>query len=243
MLSTSLSCRIGIYGPEETPGLSGRGCHLWPTGYAAAVQAAEGTPVFLGEASSARSRKKALEGVQGLIWTGNGRSAVAPTPEEQQLCAWCRKNHIPLIAVDQGLHVLNAAFGGTLHHDLARDLPEALLHRHPPEKGLRHAITVEPRTRLAEIYGEGEVVVNSEHRRAICRTARNFVVSARALDGVVEAIETEEEAWFAVGVQWRPASVSASGLDIQLFRALVDACQQRLRSRHKRTRTACSSAA
>ena len=35
-----------------------------------------------------------------------------------------------------------------------------------------------------------------------------------------------DDAWFALGVQWHPASLTASGLDIQLFRALVDACQK-----------------
>ncbi len=31
-----------------------------------------------------------------------------------------------------------------------------------------------------------------------------------------------------MGVQWRPASASASGLDIQLFRGLLDACEERM---------------
>ena len=47
--------------------------------------------------------------------------------------------------------------------------------------------------------------------------------SAFALDGVIEAIEADSE-WFALGVQWQPASSTASGLDIQLFRGLVEAC-------------------
>jgi putative glutamine amidotransferase len=92
---------------------------------------------------------------------------------------------------------------------------------------LRHAINVLPDTRLARFYGEGEIVVNSEHRRAVNRVARNFQVCARALDGVVEAIETVSDSWFAMGVQWHPASGTASGLDIQLFRGLVDECRQR----------------
>ena len=83
-----------------------------------------------------------------------------------------------------------------------------------------------PDTILAGLYGEGEVVVNSEHRRAVQRVARGFRVSGQALDGVTEAIEFEGE-WFALGVQWQPASATASGLDIQLFRGLVQACVQR----------------
>src|SRR5207249_1920470 len=115
--------------------------------------------------------------------------------------------------------------GGTVHFDLPRDVPEALQHRHPPERGLRHAINVLPDTKLAGVYGEGEVVVNSEHRRAVARVARGFRVSAQALDGVTEAIEAENS-WFALGVQWQPASATASGLDIQLFRGLVQACKE-----------------
>jgi gamma-glutamyl-gamma-aminobutyrate hydrolase PuuD len=39
---------------------------------------------------------------------------------------------------------------------------------------------------------------------------------------VIEAIEVDTDEWFALGVQWRPASATASGLDIQLFRGLID---------------------
>src|SRR5262249_2597557 len=69
-------------------------------------------------------------------------------------------------AIDHGLHALNTSHGGTVYADLPRDLPDALQHRHPPERGLRHAINVLPGTTLAALYGEGEGGVNSEHRRA-----------------------------------------------------------------------------
>jgi putative glutamine amidotransferase len=114
-----------------------------------------------------------------------------------------------------------------LHNDLPRDLPEALQHRHPPERGLRHAINVLAGTHLERLYGEGEVVVNSEHRRAIARVARGFRVSAQALDGVIEAIEATGD-WWALAVQWNPASPTSSGLDIQLIRGLINACVARL---------------
>ncbi len=118
---------------------------------------------------------------------------------------------------------MNAALGGVNYIDLSRELPEALQHRHPPEPGLRHAINVQPDTQLSQIYGEGEIVVNSEHRQAIQRVAPGFRIGGNALDGVIEAIESTSETWFAMGVQWQPASASASGLDIQIFRGLVDA--------------------
>ena len=78
------------------------------------------------------------------------------------------------------------------------------------------------------VRASSQFIVNSEHTRAINTMARGFRVSAAALDGVVEAIECEADDWFALGVQWHPASASASGLDIQLFRALIDAVAGRV---------------
>jgi putative glutamine amidotransferase len=232
--------RIAIYGPEEAPCHEGRGCGLWPAGYAAALGTAGATPVFIKEPAAGASWNEVLDGAQGVILTGESRSSAQPIATEERLCRWCRKEGVPLLAVDQGLHALNATFGGSLYLDLAREMPDALQHRHPPERGLRHAINVTRGTRLAQIYGEGELVVNSEHRRAICRVARGFRVCAEALDGVIEAIETDNDTWFAIGVQWRPASGTASGLDIQLFRGLIEACGK---AQHKRTRAAYSAAA
>lgn len=227
MASNQPPVRIGIYGPEEAPSRESRGCALWPAGYAAALTTAGATPVPVEERTAGRSWKELLEDLDGVVFTGGNRVTPYTLANEAQLCEWCRRHRLPVLGVDHGLHALNATFGGTLYVDLATELPEALQHRHPPEKGLRHAIQVERGTCLAEIYGEGELVVNSEHRRAICKVARGFRVSARALDGVIEAIEADLEGWFAIGVQWRPASASASGLDIQLFRGLVDASRNR----------------
>jgi putative glutamine amidotransferase len=227
MATSTPPIRIGIYGPEEAPSRESRGCALWATGYAAALTMAGATPVRVEERTLHRSWKELLGELDGIVFTGGNRITAHTMANEAQLCEWCRKHRLPLLGVDQGLHALNATFGGTLYVDVGSELPEALQHRHPPEKGLRHAISVELGTRLADLYGEGELVVNSEHRRAVCKVARGFRVSARALDGVIEAIESDLEDWFGVGVQWRPASASASGLDIQLFRGLVDAARQR----------------
>jgi putative glutamine amidotransferase len=168
-----------------------------------------------------------LEGIDGVVFASGQSTAPRHAADEERLVEWCREVSLPLLAVDHGLHVLNGTYGGTLYLDLAREVPKALQHQHTPEPGDRHAINVVPGTHLARFYGEGEIVVNSEHRRAICRVARDFRISATALDGVIEAIEAEGEGWFALGVQWHPASASASGLDIQLFRGFIEACSER----------------
>jgi putative glutamine amidotransferase len=223
MTTLNSSVHIAVFGTDEMTLEGGHGCGLWASGYAATLTAAGATPRLLGDSARGRGWEELLEGVHGVVLVGTDQATMRQMADEERLCKWCKRQGLPILGVDHGLHTLNNCFGGTLYLDLARELPEALQHRHPPEKGVRHAINVEAGTRLAEIYGEGEIVVNTEHRRGINRVARGFRISARALDGVIEAIEAESDSWFAMGVQWHPASETASGLDIQIFRGLIDA--------------------
>jgi putative glutamine amidotransferase len=227
MLSAPPAPPIGIFGPDDSFEGERHGCGLWASGYSAALTQAGASPIsLLVRLANRVNYDNALQDVQGILLTGNESLSGRHIQEAERLCQWCRKKGMPLMGIDMGMHIINNTFGGSVYTDLPRELPEALQHRHPPERGLRHAIEVVPDTRLAGLYGEGEVVVNSEHRRAVQRLARGFMVSARALDGVVEAIETENPDWFALGVQWHPASSTASGLDIQLFRGLVEASRE-----------------
>lgn len=213
--------RIGVYGPEIAA--PGRGVGLWKAGYQNCITAADATPVFLKRNKGDRSWGEVLHGCHGVVVIGFEPARAGANGDCESLAQWARKQKFPILAIDSGLLAMNAALGGLNYLDLGRELPEALQHRHPPEPGLRHAINIQQDTRLAAVYGEGEVVVNSEHRCGIQRLANGFRVSATALDGVIEAIETATDVWFAMGVQWQPASNSASGLDIQIFRVLIDA--------------------
>lgn len=225
MLKVQSLLRIGVYGSELTA--PGRGVGLWSPGYHNTLVHAGAEPVAIAQATGNETWDEIFEGIQGIVLCGfRGRNGTV-NGDEESLCLWSRQRRMPLLAIDQGMLALNTALGGTNYLDLPREFPEALQHRHPPEPGVRHAINVERNTMMADIYGEGEIVVNSEHRQAIHRLANGFRVSARALDGVIEAIEWENEAWFAMGVQWQPAAASASGLDIQVFRGLMDAAAKR----------------
>jgi putative glutamine amidotransferase len=226
MAAPAYSPRIGIFGRDDTRLDTPRGCNLWPVGYAAAVTAAGATPVMLEMPRDARGWGEVLDGLDGVLLLGGFRPTAQQASREERLCLQCQKRRLPLLGVDYGLHVLNRTFGGISFEDVSREVPQAVQHLHPSEPGDRHAITVTEKSRLAELYGDGEIVVNSEHRQAVNKVARGFVATARALDGIIEAIEAERDGWFAMGVQWHPASASASGLDIQLFRGLVDASRE-----------------
>jgi putative glutamine amidotransferase len=77
---------------------------------------------------------------------------------------------------------------------------------------------------MEEIYGSGEIRVNSSHHQAVRQVGTGLRVAAIAPDGVIEGIEVIDPTWFCVGVQWHPESETASALDLQLFECFVQAC-------------------
>ena len=86
--------------------------------------------------------------------------------------------------------------------------------------------------RLAEQLGEtNEVQINSSHHQAILQPGRGLRVTARASDGVVEAVEWESDKNWVVGVQWHPERMRSDALAEALFRRLVFEARAKQRGR------------
>ena len=127
------------------------------------------------------------------------------------------ERHLPVMGVGVGLQLLNVSQGGNLFLHLPEDVPRALPHLDPMDPTHRHALEVEPGSLMERVYGEGEIRVNSMHHMAIDEVAPDFSVTARCPDGIVEAIESQRDDWFAFGTQFHPESDSASALDLRIF--------------------------
>jgi putative glutamine amidotransferase len=109
---------------------------------------------------------------------------------------------LPTLAVCRGMQVLNVACGGSLHQHITDDETTV---RH---LGHLHEVAVASGSRLAGVVGAGLRACASMHHQAVARLGAGLVVSARAPDGTVEAIEHEERPW-VVGVQWHPEDTAA----------------------------------
>jgi putative glutamine amidotransferase len=210
------------------------------TGYLDHVVAAGGLPVVVPPLGKEIDPDAWLDRLDGFVLTGGldldprrvgspPHAAVQPMPERREvsdrlLVRRLMERRLPLLAIGLGMQQLNVACGGTLYLHLPEDLPRALPHRDPTGAPHRHTVLVEPGTRLEEIYGGGEIRVNSSHHQAVRQVGDGLRAGARAPDGVIESVESTDPHWFCVGVQWHPESESASALDLQLFEAFLQAC-------------------
>jgi putative glutamine amidotransferase len=138
--------------------------------------------------------------------------------------AAAERKQIPVFAICFGMQVLNVSRGGTLIQDINSQVAGPIKHEQgPPRDRPSHRIRLSENTRLSDIAGSLDTVVNSHHHQAIESTGANLVATAWATDGVVEALEDPRRDRFIVGVQWHPEIGWQNDLLSQrLFRAFVD---------------------
>ena len=118
----------------------------------------------------------------------------------------------PILGVCRGCQLINVAFGGTLHQDIATDLPDAIPHVTDTYEHNRHTLTFPEGSSLAQMLAPVDVpIVNSIHHQSVKTLGRDLSVEAVcAEDGVVEAIRYRK-APFVLGLQWHPEFHRAGG--------------------------------
>lgn len=213
--------------------------HALPTPYIEAVWRAGGLPILIPNVPEAVDLY--ADGLDGLLLSGGGDVhprrytdeprhpsvyGVNPARDEVEIRLVHRalERNRPVLAICRGIQVLNVALGGTLIQDIEAGVPGALPHSTPDDNpGLQHPVSVEPQSRLAEILGSSELVVNTYHHQAVACLGAGLRVVARAPDGVIEAVEAEDHA-LVIGVQWHPELLPEP--HDRLFAALVKAAQK-----------------
>jgi putative glutamine amidotransferase len=232
--------RIGLTLDAEPPGgYSKLPWYALRENYFSAVTRAGGLPlalpheVELGEAY--------LDLLDGLIVTGGAfdldpglygadeRHATVKTKDrrtafELAITRAALERDLPVLGICGGQQLLNVALGGDLIQHIPDALADCLAHEQPnPRTEPGHGVEVAPGSRLHAIAGTGRLEVNSAHHQAAGRVGPGVVISGRAPDGVIEAIEDPSRR-FCVGVQWHP-EYRLSAADDALFEAFVQACR------------------
>ena len=227
---------IGISAPLHPESRGYRVSHC----YADAVAAAGGLPILIPAADSPEDVDSLLPSLDGILIPGGpdvdplfygeeprqGLGLVIRSNDlfEMNFLRAARTAHKPILCVCRGMQVLNVTFGGTLIQDIPTQIPGALRHMQIPvdREEPTHSVDIQKNTYLYEVYGTETILTNSFHHQCIQEVAPGFSVSAKARDGVIEAIEAKEER--ILGVQWHPEEMVHSRPEhFGLFRQLVKA--------------------
>jgi putative glutamine amidotransferase len=212
-------------------------------GYYESILNAGGIPVIVPPMESEADLGVVLDQLQGFVMVGGADldprrdgwmlhpsvRTLEPRREnfDRMLISQIAERRLPLLGIGVGMQLLNVSQGGNLFLHIPEDLPGAIPHKDQQDTQHRHGLSVVAGTLMERVYGDGEIRVNSMHHMAIDEVAPGFAVTARCPDGVIEAIESEMEDWFALGTQFHPEADSASALDIRIFGEFIEGLMER----------------
>jgi putative glutamine amidotransferase len=137
---------------------------------------------------------------------------------------------IPVLGICRGHQLLNVFFGGTLCQDIEVATGAESTHMQTTPWGSHHHdVSVQKGSRVGDAIGRERIEINSYHHQGIERVAENLEVTARADDGLIEAVESREHRWI-VGVQWHPERHEAQSPDSNPNVRLVNAFAEAVRA-------------
>ena len=124
------------------------------------------------------------------------------------------------MAVCAGLQHVNVVFGGALIEDIPTLVPDAVDHGTFNGEHSLHEVKIKKESTLFSVLGSEKASVASTHHQCVGRLGDKIVPVACSLDGVVEAIEIENQKSF-IGVQWHPELIKHSEETRKLFSWLL----------------------
>jgi putative glutamine amidotransferase len=190
--------------------------------FAETVREAGGMPIVI-PMTDPKEAEAYVDLCDGIVFTGGEDiSALTygdqPHPEVKQvnkqrddfeieLVKIAHKKGRAILGMCRGYHLINVSFGGSIIQDVKSDFEESINHfqlsstRTEPT----HMVSIGEDSLLYEIIGDKDVAVNSFHHQAIGEVGKGLRVTAKAEDGVIEALELKDRnGSFLLGTQWHP---------------------------------------
>lgn len=208
--------------------------------YVSALESAGLIPLIVPPLSNETAADSIIDSVSGLVLTGGEdvdparygemrhEKVISVNAErdatEAALITAAKRRRTPVFAICRGIQILNVALGGTLVQDIPSQFDTTIGHdEDSPRDSRAHEIKIEPGSLIAMAVGTEHCSVNSFHHQSVKRVAEGMRVTARSPDGVIEGLESSDEDWWVMGVQWHPEEMTDSPepWDRGLFKAFA----------------------
>ena len=210
--------------------------------YADAIEGAGGIPLFFAplrnNTSDILNILKKLDGVllaggrdlpKSITLDTNTYPNYLPTSEDRAKCDMLLattliKQNIPVLGICLGLQELAVAHAATLIGNIPVGMPYLDHRKTKNNEDSTHSITITKGSRIADILGSDPLIVNSAHHQAIDTPPKDWIISSRADDTIIETIEHPKNN-FAIAVQWHPERMLHSERHRRLFCEFIRACK------------------
>lgn len=137
---------------------------------------------------------------------------------EFKMLANALEKGLPVLGICRGAQLVNIHLGGTLHSDISNYYSEV-----PQVKSVwpKKKVRVDRESKLYRALQYQSVWVNALHDQAIDKLGEGLKVAAREENGIVQAIEDEDDE-FILGVQWHPEYMPQIPIQRRIFKLVVD---------------------
>ncbi|OFW85446.1 MAG: hypothetical protein A2794_03950, partial [Alphaproteobacteria bacterium RIFCSPHIGHO2_01_FULL_40_8] len=148
---------------------------------------------------------------------------------EHQIAKKTIQTKMPFLGICNGMQLINVLHGGNVIQHIP-DEGKFLDHEQGHIEGFAnyhqcyHEVLIEKNSRLFSVVGEEKIKTNSSHHQAAKNAGKGLIVSAKASDGIIEAIENPSHP-FCIGVQWHP-EFETSQADRKIFTGFVEAAKK-----------------
>ncbi len=157
---------------------------------------------------------------------GNGKTNITLDLFQIRTMKRILKTGKAMLAICRGMQVYNVACGGSIYQDISLQPGRHLEHMQQSNERseVSHKIVVEAESQLRTYIGQ-RLYVNSYHHQTIENLGNGLIVSAKASDKTIEALEMPKHK-FAIGVQWHPECMYRESEQMrELFRQFINHAQ------------------
>lgn len=201
-----------------------------------------GMPIVLPLLSEEKDIRSLVNEFDGFLFTGG--QDVDPILYGQEMTPFCseisperdymemilfdevKKQNKALLGVCRGLQLFNVALGGTLYQDIITQKKDEAFVQHDQKTAFTvpvHNIEIVESSKLYNVFDQKIIRVNSMHHQGIADLSSQLEVTARAKDGMIEAVELPEMD-FGLAIQWHPEFLwSQRTYEYNLFKVFVEA--------------------
>lgn len=213
--------------------------------YVQAILKAGGAPVLIPVITDLEALSAIMKDLDGLVMSGGGDINPLyldeePIPQLQDVDTYrdeydliilrlAINRQVPIMGICRGHQMINVAFGGSVFQDIHIQSDHKLLKHSQslPREQASHSIKIiEGNSRLRQLFGSDDtLLVNSFHHQAVKTLAPEFIETAKAPDGINEAMEHQEKEIFSV--QWHPEAMATNDDEqmLKLFKQEVEAAR------------------